>query len=995
MNAFSQNAQNGKIIGTVDAFKTMVKNVSNHHLKSDKNTNFDNIFLPISPNDSIQILVNRLAAPNEGHALVGESTDRNKMKCFISISSEDVVYGYLYYPKTGFGYVYRSAGDIVLVEDHSQHNIIGFIQSEESVFEETEIKLAKNRKPKLESKTLDTSPSWDKLESLPGAEAVIYLDFDGEYVEISNWVGLWDDPIDAEPRKLPDGSGWSDDKIKEIWQAISEDFLPFTVNITTNRALFDAAPVNRKTHCIFSETNEWYDIPSAGGVAHVNSFSNNGAAFKICWVFWSSSKRAWEAASHEIGHSLGLDHHGQSPGDGEYFRGHAEWGTIMGLSTSRDVSQWCKGEFENADKTQDDLALITKKANGITYRNDDHSDIPASATPLLLEPDGSILVSSNYGIISQNTDLDLFSFTTTGEVNITASTSTISPNLNIKMILKDEAGNSLYTSDDLSTLNATIHEIVPPGKYYLEIDGTGELDPLTTGYSDYGSLGEFGLSGHIEIPLNTSPTLGPDQSICGLNNLTLNSHITPLGERTFEWFKDEVQLYPPSYSLSTIEISTPGDYRVVLDSAGIFSTSDRITISGELDNFSFGGPFELCTPSFVDLTIPISGTEIEYQWYQDGTLLTSTEDQLHITTPGSYEGIASVFNCPSVSSVITVSSRLPLGFNDTICGPGTVFLEIEDLGGTYEWFTSPIDDAAINSGTSYSPALVETSTYYVEDASSFEQSVGPDLNTLTSAQNSGIVGIKLKTYIAIDLLSIDGFPFVYSCNSGDQVTLNIELVDNANQVITTTSASIDCKGLQGQFDTPFDTYSFVFDSPLSIPAAGDYTLRPGAGSSQFIWFANGANFGASDMSIPGILDITSDTRTDASTSFPAFSNLVVSSGGTSCDRTEVQGRVLITGEEGCVITNTNSINDASKRLNVFPSKSNKREFNIHVNGLLTNENLHLSAYNYLGQNFLMEEIDGYSQIIINVPNNLATQDFFFVRVYSNTFHETVKVILQP
>ena len=44
----------------------------------------------------------------------------------------------------------------------------------------------------------------------------------------------------------------------------------------------------------------------------------------------------------------------------------------MGWSVNRPIGQWCQGEFENANQTQDDIAIIANDSNGVGFRNDDH-----------------------------------------------------------------------------------------------------------------------------------------------------------------------------------------------------------------------------------------------------------------------------------------------------------------------------------------------------------------------------------------------------------------------------------------------------------------------------------------------------------------------------------------------------------------------------------------------------------------------------------------------
>ena len=111
------------------------------------------------------------------------------------------------------------------------------------------------------------------LNSLPGAEAVVYIDFDGEEVSGTRWVN--GGTINAEP------SGLDEQNIRQFWELVAEDMRPFKINVTTDRAVFDAAPQNKKMMCIVTPTND--AAPGAGGVAYLNSFYDG--SIDPCWCF--------------------------------------------------------------------------------------------------------------------------------------------------------------------------------------------------------------------------------------------------------------------------------------------------------------------------------------------------------------------------------------------------------------------------------------------------------------------------------------------------------------------------------------------------------------------------------------------------------------------------------------------------------------------------------------------------------------------------------------
>jgi hypothetical protein len=325
------------------------------------------------------------------------------------------------------------------------------------------------------------------LESLPGANGCVLLDFDGQVVSGTRWNN--GATINAAP------SGMSDAAVQETWEVVSEDYRPFNVNITTNEAVFNSYPKNRRMRCIITPTNT--AAPGAGGVAYISSFSWNDDT--PCWVFILSGKSAGEASSHEIGHTLSLGHDGRTtPAEG-YYQGHGSWAPIMGVGYYKTVTQWSKGEYANSNNKEDDLSKITSTTHGLGYRNDDHANVTTSATALNISSTGVVSAQANKGLIERQGDVDMFKFTTSGgAVNLTFSPAARYANLDILVNLYNSAGAVISTHNPTG-LSSSISTSLAAGTYYLSVDGTGALDPATTGYSDYASLGMFTISGTIPV----------------------------------------------------------------------------------------------------------------------------------------------------------------------------------------------------------------------------------------------------------------------------------------------------------------------------------------------------------------------------------------------------------------------------------------------------------------------------------------------------------------
>lgn len=348
------------------------------------------------------------------------------------------------------------------------------------------------------------------LQSKPGSSRVMYLDFDGHTATNTAWNS---GTINAQPFDT-DGnpSSFSDaekEVIQKVWQRVAEDYAPFDVNVTTmdpgtNAILRTSSTDAQYGTRVVITPNTFYNC-SCGGVAYVGTYdyynSSNPGMYQPAWVFsdalGNSEKNIAEAASHEAGHNLGLNHDGRtSPSEG-YYGGHGSgvtgWAPIMGVGYYRNLSQWSKGEYLAANNLQDDMVVITQ--NGALLRTDEAGDTIASASSLGGSADGGYVSVDRGGLIGTSGDADVFAFFAGGgTVHFDVTPAAPGPNLDIRVDLLDGAGNVVATSNPVDALNATIDVQVAGGSYFLRIDGVGRGDP-SSGYSDYGSLGQYRIIG--------------------------------------------------------------------------------------------------------------------------------------------------------------------------------------------------------------------------------------------------------------------------------------------------------------------------------------------------------------------------------------------------------------------------------------------------------------------------------------------------------------------
>lgn len=364
-----------------------------------------------------------------------------------------------------------------------------------------------------------------RLHSRPGANRTIYLDFDGHQVTGTAWNQNYTGAapffaagydIDGVPGTFSNGEM---DVVQRVWQRVAEDYAPFDVDVTTEepaQAAIDrtnSADQTYGTRLVVTSTTSVYSSCSCGGIAYVGVFdlSSNHDYYQPAFVFTrgvgTGDKNIAEAASHEIGHNFGLYHDGTSTTG--YYAGQGAWAPIMGVGYYKPVTQWSRGEYAGANQTQDDLAVI--QTRGAPLRPDDHGDSFPSATVLT----GPSLSAT--GRLSTGSDKDVFTFAAgAGGATLRVDPAPYGPNVDLRLDLFDQSGTPLATADPVSGitsadiafgLDASVTVTLSPGTYFAQVSAAAAGSPSTTGYSTYGSIGQYTLTGTVgqATTLNTPP----------------------------------------------------------------------------------------------------------------------------------------------------------------------------------------------------------------------------------------------------------------------------------------------------------------------------------------------------------------------------------------------------------------------------------------------------------------------------------------------------------
>lgn len=343
------------------------------------------------------------------------------------------------------------------------------------------------------------------LHSKPGANRVIYLDFDGHHSFNNSWGHDIEFPA---YNTAGTAASFSTSELNEIitwWLYIKEDYAPFDVDVTTEEPPAGGLTKNGigdqtwGIRCVITQPTDGFG-DTFGGIAFLNSF--NDSIDNPCFVVNKGNNNGSMSASHEVGHTLGLSHDGlggQSyhPGSGS---GETSWGPIMGAPFGHSLVQWSNGDYANSTNTENDVAVITKTSNGVNTLaddiGDDETDTAAVSDPVACpEP----LPGSAEGLIETRNDVDAFSFTTTaGVVTINAVPTSPGGNLDLQIDLRDAAGVPIAIANQEDQADAALAIDLPAGDYVVLVDGVGKAGE----YSDYGCLGQYTIS--VTLP-GTAP----------------------------------------------------------------------------------------------------------------------------------------------------------------------------------------------------------------------------------------------------------------------------------------------------------------------------------------------------------------------------------------------------------------------------------------------------------------------------------------------------------
>lgn len=625
------------------------------------------------------------------------------------------------------------------------------------------------------------------LNSLPGSNRTIYLDFTGHSLVGTIWqdqntASTADDYTNEQmvmPPYSDDGdtstfSNTERQNIIDTWSAVAEDYAPFNVNVTTQDPGLAALERSNAGDLVFGvravitdSANVIGSTCGCGGIAYVGVFdypSFNtylGPALNFTQAGFNG-KTISDIVSHEVGHNLGLSHDGINTQG--YYGGRDGWAPIMGVGYYEPLVQFSNGTYTGANQQENDFSVMG--SYGLSLRTDDHGDTPETATALEF---GTV----EEGIISTRTEVDYFSFTATAASHdVTISLPTASANLDVEAKLYDSTGTLLSTTnpnlvrvnDDVATgLGAEFTASTTSGAtYYVSVDGVGYGAGTTTGYSDYGSLGEYRIvvAGEPLLTLTKGTPAISGTGVFGTSLTGATGTWTDGTTLTAEWYRNGVATgdTDDTYAILSSDVGKTITYRVAGSKSGYANdtaTSSGVTITAATLS-TIGTPTISGTGEFGTSLTGATGTwadgvSLAGQWYRNGSATGDTDDTYAILASdvgksityrvtGSKAGYTT--EVVNSSGVTVTAATLPSSGTPEISGSATVGSVLTGSNGTWpsgvtfatQWYRDGSSAGDTDSSYTIQPSdLGKTIVYRVVGSKSGYTSVTANSASVTVA----------------------------------------------------------------------------------------------------------------------------------------------------------------------------------------------------------------------------------------------------------------------
>ena len=302
----------------------------------------------------------------------------------------------------------------------------------------------------------------------------------------------------------------------------------------------------------------------------------------------------------------------------------------------------------------------------------------------------------------------------------------------------------------------------------------------------------------------------------------------------------------------------------------------------------------LCSGSTLTLNSGITTTTgVTFTWKRGAQTITGSGATLQVNQTGIYSLTAERSNCTASVDEIVVTSGTLNTTGDEICAAGKVNLAVSGgKGGPYTWYDALTGGNELTTGTTYSPTVQNTTTFYVGENSTINEIITTSIGKTTESAGATFWNIddfdtndKQVRITVTEALTIDAIS-VYPSNTNTNVTIRVLTTTN-NVVVSKTvnglgtgkqrlelgfdlepgTYVVDAMGTNKtlRYDSDMGNYPYSLPEVLSITGNASWVMTEGRYGIFYDW------------------EITTERTVEGNTCERTPVVAIVNSNGTNCN----------------------------------------------------------------------------------------------------------------
>jgi hypothetical protein len=333
---------------------------------------------------------------------------------------------------------------------------------------------------------------------------------------------------------------------------------------------------------------------------------------------------------------------------------------------------------------------------------------------------------------------------------------------------------------------------------------------------------------------------------------------------------------------ATLDTTITTNYSMT--AAGIYNFSAATVLSGDANiandtafstvNITAGNASSslssICNGSSTTLSLSGQNGTLQWQSSTDG-LIWNNETGTGSTATGyvasptmniQYRALVCGVHPSNIVSITVITPIAPSTVDTIRCGPGQVNLHASGTG-TLLWYDAPTAGNMVNVGTTYSPVISSSTSYYVSNVSG---GVSEHVGKTNQGTSSFISALKYGVLFTVNSPVMIDTVHVYPTGTG---TISIEILDPVTQAVMYSTPAFNLTGTGTQ----------KIAVPVGIALApGNYKMsKTSTGITNLVRTTTGGPFPYTSPS--GALSITSGaTGTASSTSYYWFYDWAITTG---------------------------------------------------------------------------------------------------------------------